>query len=471
MYHQKLCVIAVSLACATLSSTAAAAPKDELAEIRQQIQAMKAQYESRIAELEKKLNQAETRVEKTEQTASRAEAAIAKVSNSPSRSPQQSASAIDTSLILQGQFASMKDIDERGITGFLPAGHDHGATKRGFSAQHTELIVSGNIDPYWRGKAIFALNHDQSVEVEEASFQRTGSDLGIGFKGGRFRSGIGYLNEQHPHYWDFADAPLAYKALFGNHGAYTQEGVQFKWLAPLDSVALTFGAEAGRGVSFPATARNKNRQDSSALFAKLGGDVGVSNSWQAGVSYLRTSAADRDTELEVSGTHTETPFTGKSQIWLADFVWKWAPNGNPSYQNFKFQTEYFQRKEDGSVLCDDTNCSGNYSGTYRAKQSGWYAQAVYQFMPRWRVGYRIDQLNSGTPYLDFAALNNEIDPANAALQRYKPHRDSIMMDYSWTEFSRVRLQFAQDKSMDGIRDNQMFLQYIMSLGAHGAHKF
>lgn len=35
----------------------------------------------------------------------------------------------------------------------------------------------------------------------------------------------------------------------------------------------------------------------------------------------------------------------------------------------------------------------------------------------------------------------------------------------------MRLQFAQDKSMQGVTDNQIWLQYIMSLGAHGAHKF
>jgi hypothetical protein len=33
------------------------------------------------------------------------------------------------------------------------------------------------------------------------------------------------------------------------------------------------------------------------------------------------------------------------------------------------------------------------------------------------------------------------------------------------------LQYAHDKSMQGVTDNQVTLQYIMSLGAHGAHKF
>ena len=37
--------------------------------------------------------------------------------------------------------------------------------------------------------------------------------------------------------------------------------------------------------------------------------------------------------------------------------------------------------------------------------------------------------------------------------------------------ARVRLQFAQDRSRQGSADYQLFLQYQMSLGAHGAHSY
>jgi hypothetical protein len=45
-----------------------------------------------------------------------------------------------------------------------------------------------------------------------------------------------------------------------------------------------------------------------------------------------------------------------------------------------------------------------------------------------------------------------------------------MMDWSNSEFSRLRLQFARSESAldDG---NQWGLQYIHSIGAHGAHAF
>ena len=46
-----------------------------------------------------------------------------------------------------------------------------------------------------------------------------------------------------------------------------------------------------------------------------------------------------------------------------------------------------------------------------------------------------------------------------------------MVDFSPSEFSRFRLQLAQDRARQGAQDNQILLQYQMSLGAHGAHSY
>jgi hypothetical protein len=93
-------------------------------------------------------------------------------------------------------------------------------------------------------------------------------------------------------------------------------------------------------------------------------------------------------------------------------------------------------------------------------------------MPRWRVGYRYDQLNFDT--LSNGIVNNALGPTATdfpVLASHSPTRNTLMFDWSPSEFSRLRLQFAQDKSRLGLTDNQVFLQYIYSLGAHGAHKF
>ena len=192
------------------SCGAQAASDADLAAIRSQIDEMKKTYEQRIAALEKKLAQAE--LDAQAKPAAQAEARSA-APDKPAPGPvvaaaPTSASAFnpEVSLILQGQYVNTKDVPNRTITGFWPNQLDN---LRGFSINETELVIGGGIDPYWRGRAIFAVNDDE-VGVEEAWFQSSAIGHGIGVKGGRYRSGIGYLNEQHPHQWDFANAPLMY---------------------------------------------------------------------------------------------------------------------------------------------------------------------------------------------------------------------------------------------------------------------
>jgi hypothetical protein len=115
--------------------------------------------------------------------------------------------------------------------------------------------------------------------------------------------------------------------------------------------------------------------------------------------------------------------------------------------------------------------SPQVSGPFNGTQSGWYAQGAWQFYPRWRVGYRYDRLN-GTLNNGLATNGSGLTAADfPVLAAYGPTRNTLMLDWSATEFSRLRLQFASDKSRLGLTDNQVFVQYIYSLGAHGAHKF
>jgi hypothetical protein len=51
-----------------------------------------------------------------------------------------------------------------------------------------------------------------------------------------------------------------------------------------------------------------------------------------------------------------------------------------------------------------------------------------------------------------------------------PWRISSMIDFSNSEFSRIRLQYSHEGTGLGNAD-LIFLQYIMSLGSHGAHQY
>jgi hypothetical protein len=308
------------------------------------------------------------------------------------------------------------------------------------------------------GRLTFALGADNEIGVEEAYVQTRSLSNGVNARAGRFLSALGYLNGQHAHTWDFVDAPLAYQAFFG--GQYKTDGLQLKWLAPTDTF-IELGGEVGSGSSAPGNDRNRNGIGAKALFLHAGNDIGDSGSWRAGLSYLRTGSAERAYEFE----GIPNAFTGRSAIWMADAVYKWAPNGNPTQTNFKLQGEYMRRKESGRLA------AGELADAYASTQSGWYLQGVYQFMPNWRAGLRYDRLDSGSPFIglaDSGALGMEAFPALAG---YKPKRSSVMLDWSPSEFSRLRLQFARDEARPGVADNQIFLQYIMSLGAHAGHTF
>jgi hypothetical protein len=434
------------------SCGAQAASDADLAAIRSQIEDMKKTYEQRISALEQKLAQVES------QTKAEKDSPVPVLAENRQSAAAANAFNPEVSLILQGLYKNAKDVPGRSITGFASSGES--INKRGFSVDETELVLAANVDPYWRGQAIVAMV-DGQANIEEAWFQSLAIGEGVGLKVGRFRSGIGYLNEQHPHARDFSDAPLMYQAMFGD--SYSQDGVQLKWLAPTP-LFVEFGAEIGRGANFPGTDRNKNGAGSGALYVHVGDDLGVSNSWRVGASWLKTRASERTADfVEIGSAAVQGAFSGDSTTWLVDFIWKWAPNGNSAHQNFKFQSEYFVREEKGGLNCVGS-CMALSDSSYKSNQRGWYAQSVYQFAPEWRAGLRYEQLDSGTR--DFG-----VNTANLVVDRYQPNKASVMVDYSWSEFSRVRLQFAQDKSMLGVTDNQLILQYVMSLGAHGAHKF
>lgn len=360
----------------------------------------------------------------------------------------------DISVILQGTAArSSQNPNDYQITGFAPSGGEVAPPRRGFSLGESELVITSNIDPYFRGQLVASLTPENELEVEEAFFQTLALGRGFTIKGGRFLSSIGYQNQIHQHAWDFQDAALPYKAFLG--GRLNDDGVQAKWIAPTD-LLVELGAEAGRGRQFPGSDPNQNSAGMWSLFGHVGGDAGTGGAWRAGLSYLKTSPEDR----AFADAGVLQSFTGDSKLWIADAVFKWAPEGNASVTNLKLQGEYFRRTEDGSLAY------AGAPGGYSSQQSGWYAQAVYQFMPRWRAGYRYDRLDHGTVSSALTAAQ-----APLLLTDYNPTRNTVMVDWSPTEFSRLRLQLAQDKSRVGVTDNQVLLQYVMSLGAHGAHTF
>ncbi len=455
--------------------------------LRQEIASMRADYEARLKALEQRLVAAERQMPPNPtaavqrptpamstvaaQAAQAAETAVLPASAAPVAMPPAAAtggaSAFNPamSLILSGQYThTSASPGQYSISGFqMPKASEAGPGARSFNLGESELGLSANIDPWLRGAASISLHGDDTISVEEAFIQTTSLGNGLGLKAGRFLSGIGYLNSHHAHTWDFADNPLAYQAMLGTQ--YRDDGLQINWLAPTDQY-LELGFEVGSGRNFPGSDTAKNGAGMVSLTAHTGGDIGDSHNWRAGVSWLRTEASGQELSgLDASNSLVANAFSGNTQVAIIDGIWKWAPHGNATRTNFKLQGEYVRSTRSGTLSYDVANINlSNTSDAYNAVQSGWYLQGVYQFMPNWRIGLRTEQLDAGTP-------SYGINASALAGTGFKPSKDTLMLDYNPSEFSRIRLQFAQDRSRENQTDNQVFLQYQMSLGAHGAHGY
>jgi len=478
--------ISVLAACGVLASHSAAAADADLQALREEIAQMKKSYEQRITELEKRLVDTEKQAANFAPAETAAgQAQIAQAPGAASR-PPAAASAFnpEISLILSGMYNNTSQDPrqdptraagrERRIQGLLPSGGEFNPEARAWNLGESELAIAANIDPHFRGTFLASISSANEVSVEEAHIQTLGLGNGLGIKAGRFFSGIGYANEQHPHAWDFSDAALPYQAFFGPQLGY--DGIQVKWVAPTD-MFVELGAEFGRARSFPAkdAERNKNGLMSGSLFAHVGDDVGVANSWRAGASWFASKPHGRTyDDVDGSNTLVTNSFSGRSNTTVLDFVWKWAPEGNATERNFKFQSEWFRRHESGRLSYDIDGVAapgGPLSDSFRSTQTGFYVQGVWQFMPAWRLGYRYDRLENADTAIGLVDRGTLSAADLPILRGYTPQRNTAMLDWSPSEFSRIRFQVARDQTRPGVTDDQVWLHYIMSLGAHGAHKF
>jgi hypothetical protein len=396
------------------------------------------------------------------------------------------------SMILNAKYQQFS-ADSGDFAGGWFIGHEgERAEQEGFGLDHTEFAVAANVDDKFRGSSVFAIvEHDGKTELElEEAYIETlpgfGLPSGMSVKVGRAFWTLGYLNEHHSHADDFADRPLPYRAFFDKH--FNDDGAQVSYVLPTD-LYTEIGAATLRGNDFPFGTSNDEGNEAWSAYARIGTDFGKNQSIRIGGYILsgNTGAgrslmdehADHAHEGEEDGHEiTAMSFSGNSDLMIADVRYTWAPTGNSTEKEVTLQAEFFQRIEDGiyniSEHGEEVNAGVTNEVTItesftfnEVDSSGWYAQAVYKFAPQWRVGVRYSQLQSPDVPSDFAGEHEgEFDPAG-----YNPEAYSFMVDYSNSEFSRLRLQVNQEELSDGNEDTQVVLQYIMSLGAHSAHTY
>jgi hypothetical protein len=441
--------------------------------------------EARVAELERRVRELEAELAKLRADALRATAGTATPADAPGLEPADlfgqggqvtagrafnpAISVIPDGVYYNDNRQGAAGEIASGAAGFHAhgleeGGHAHGSLERGFNLRELEVSFSGSVDPYFDAWAILAVAGGE-VEAEEAYVQTRKFVPGLQIRFGKFFSGIGYLNRQHPHQWDFVDQALPYDLLFG--GQVNEVGVQVNWLPSLPFYTL-LGFEALQGENAgvsqhlgPDTAPAFGDMAGPRLFtgfAKVAPEVGYAGTLQFGASVGRSRQHQElhGEEEVMEALEGPATFLGFDAVYRYDSGREWGVG------DVTVQGEYFRRWKDLAFVGTDPVPSPGPALDFT--QDGLYAQAVYGFAARWTAAFRFD----------VAGLVNSVEGEAGAASEASSRRYTANVTFNPTEFSRLRLQYTRgDFAAESGREtyNQVWVQFQVSLGAHGAHRF
>lgn len=351
--------------------------------------------------------------------------------------------------------------DHEGASG----GHGHGALDRGFNLREMEVAFSGAVDPYFDVWATLAIGTD-SIEAEEIYVQTRKFLPGLQLRVGRFFSGVGQINKQHPHQWDFVDQALPHQAILG--GTLAETGLQVTWL-PSMPVYTLLGFEALQGDNEGLA--HQAAEESPGLFEETPGprlftgflkaspEMGYAHALQGGVSFGR-SRSHQEVIENIEGL-VEEALEGPTWFVGTDWVWRYDSARPLGRGDLTVQGEYLFRKMDLTPIAGTGSAAVPTS--HVSAQDGLYAQAVYGIASRWTLAGRVDVIG----------LTNRLERDDATTEYGASRRYSAALTFNPTEFSRVRVQYNTGRfESDGpVTFHQVFVQFQMSLGVHGAHRF
>ncbi len=282
--------------------------------------------------------------------------------------------------------------------------------------QEVELGLQSVVDPYARADVFISFSPD-GVDVEEAYLTTLSLPWGFQIRAGKLLSPYGRLNQQHPHVWDFVDAPLAMSRLVAPE-ALSGTGADLAWLAPLPWFAELHVAYQMTAPTLPEGIPQASYRTALARLLQYfdlfdGGTLGV------GLSGARVALPGQDGADELGG---------------ADLFLKIRPPAGRAY--VVLQGEAFVRRLTAPA---PQTSAGGYA------QAAWRESAYVELGGRWETA---------------PAVGGGTEQRWSALATWFP-----------SEFQRLRFQVALD-DLPGSRlgwEGLLHLEFV--IGAHGAHPF
>ena len=294
-----------------------------------------------------------------------------------------------------------------------------------FQMHESEIGLQSIIDPYARGDFFISFG-EEGVNLEEGFITFTALPGSFVARVGKMRSAFGKVNTLHNHVLPWVDRPLVTNNLVGGEDGIDDAGFSIERILPAPKgIFLAATGQLFRGDSADVF-QSSQRSDVSAV-AHLRGyrDLNESTNLDLGVSYARG--------------HNDLGTDFLTHLYGVDATLRWKPLRRSIYHSFVGRSEF--------IWSDRQQLPATQ------KSFGYYASADYQLARRWFVGGRFD-------HSDRSRNDALTDKGASATLTYWP-----------SEFSQIRAQYEFTNYAEGIKSNQLLLQLIFSLGAHGAHPF
>jgi hypothetical protein len=416
--------------------------REELDKLRQEFESIRDAYGARLTTLEARLAQIEGRTPALEPVSPLPPAAA--TTPPAAAEPPQAAAAPPSgeaaipagasgaggpqgSLPVYGNVTAMSKIfnpDMAVIGNFLgAAGKNEINPAPAFEMREAEASFQAVVDPYARADFFLAFS-PEGVEIEEGFITFSTLPGGLLAKVGKLKEQVGKVNTLHAHTLPWVDVPLVNQNLLGGEEGLSDAGLSVSRLIPNRWMFLEATGEVYRGSS--GIFESHTRGDLSYV-GRLRGYHDVSESTNVDVG---TSLAWGRNEL---GSDFST------RIFAVDATVRYRPLQRAIYRRFLGRTELFWSRREQP----DANVSA----------FGMYVSGDYQFARRWFAGARYD-------WSERAQDSSLVDKGPSLLLTYWP-----------SEFSQIRGQYRRTRFAEGETSNEVLLQLLFSIGAHGAHVF
>jgi hypothetical protein len=322
------------------------------------------------------------------------------------------------------------------IANFLAvAGRNPMSTQPPLQLTEAELSFQAVVDPYARADFFVAVG-PEGAEVEEGYITFTTLPWRLSAKVGKMRAQFGKDNTLHTHRMATPDRPLVIDHLLGGEEGLSDSGLSLSHLIENPIVFLELTGEVFAGASDVFQSDRRSRLN------YVGRLRGYRDLTEASNLEIGTSVAFGPTDVGTGLLLAEgvEPVVLDKRLIGMDATFRYRPLRRAIYQRLNLRTELIWSRQD-------------LPAGFRTTAFGYYALGEYQFARRWYAGARADR--SGR------VLNGSL----------KDNSGSVFLTFWPSEFSQIRGQFRRINYAEGVKGNELLVQFNFSIGAHGAHVF